>query len=139
MKWKYDEAVSDMAHDIWFDTPEGPRWTNTDIERSNTLFDNMIELTQWFGRQIEAGSPAANAGAPTSTCKGVIQIIEERGNVFNGYIETVTNLEDFAKRIIQQGVSSKNYVIICNIDQMNKFNALCASVSPSAVNQYGTF
>lgn len=138
IKLRYDEAESDMAHDIWFDTPEGPRWTNTDIERSNTMFDNEIVLTQWVSRQVEPGSPAAIAGAPIGL-KGVIQQIEERGNVFNGYIDTKEDLQDFALRIVENNIKSKNYLVLCDLEQMNRFNDLAASISPAAVNQYGTF
>jgi len=138
IKLRYDEAESDMAHDIWFDTPEGPRWTNTDIERANTMFDNEIVLTQWVSRQVEPGSPAAAAGAPIGL-KGIIQQVEERGNVFNGYIETKEDLQDFALRITENGIKAKNYLILCDLEQMNRFNDLAASISPSSVNQYGTF
>lgn len=138
IKWRYDEAESDMAHDIWFDTPEGPRWTNTDIERSNTLFDNIVELTHFFSEQVENGSAAAVAGAPKGM-KCVTQQIAERGNIINGFIEDKTDLEAMAKRIIQQGVDQDHYYVFCNIDQMNRFNTLAASISPSAVNQYGSF
>lgn len=138
IKWTYEEAESDMAHDIWFETPEGPRWTNTDIERSNTLFDNIVELTQFFSRQVEDGSPAALAGAPKGL-KCVVQQVEERGSVFNGYIETKEDLQDLAKRWVDNEIESDNCLVLCDLEQMNKFNDLAASVSPSAVNQYGTF
>ena len=138
IKWRFDEAESDMAHDIWFDTPDGPRWTNTDIERSNTLFDNLVELTQFFGRQVETGSPAAGAGAPIGM-KGIVQIVEERGNPVNGYIETVEDLQEMALRIVENGVDADDYIILGDMEQMNRFNDLCASVSPASVNQYGTF
>lgn len=138
IKWRFDESESDMAHDIWFETPDGPRWTNTDIERSLTLFDNLVELTQFFGRQVEAGSAAALAGAPVSM-KGVVQIVEERGNVINGYLETKADLQDMALRMVEQGVEGDDYIILGDMEQMNKFSDIAASVSPASVNQYGSF
>jgi hypothetical protein len=138
IKWRYDEAESDMANDIWFETPDGPRWTNTEIERTLTLFDNMIELTQFFGKEVKPGSPAALAGAPISM-KGVVQIIEERGNVINGYLSTVSDLQDMALQMVEQGIDDDDYCILGDMEQMNKFNDLCAAVSPAAVNQYGSF
>lgn len=138
IKWRFDEAESDMAHDIWFETPDGPRWTNTDIERSLTLFDNLVELTQFFGRQVEAGSAAAAAGAPIGM-KGVVQIVEERGNVINGYLETKEDLQDMALRMVEQGIDDDDYIILGDMEQMNKFSDIAASVSPASVNQYGTF
>ncbi len=138
IKWRYDEAESDMARDIWFETPEGPRWTNTDIERTNTLFDNIVELTHFFSDQVETGSAAAGAGAPKGM-KCVTQQVAERGNIINDFITDKADLQAIAKRIIRQGVDQDHYYVFCNIDQMDKFNDLAASVSPSAVNQYGTF
>lgn len=138
IKWRYDEAESDMAHDIWFETPDGPRWTNTDIERTNTLFDNIVELTHFFSDQVEAGSDADTAGAPKGM-KCVVQQVSERGNIVNGYIENKNDLQDLALRIVEQGVDQDDYYVFCNLEQMNKFNDLCSTVSPSAVNQYGEF
>lgn len=138
IKWRFDEAESDMAYDIWFKTPDGPRWTNTDIERSLTLFDNLVELTQFFGRQVEPGSAAALAGAPIGM-KGVVEIVEKEGNVINGYLSSIQDLQDMALRMVEQGIDDDDYIILGDMEQMNKFNDIAASVSPNSVNQYGSF
>lgn len=139
LKWRADEAESDMAHDTWLMLPDGEiRWTNVLVEQSNNLFRNIVAMTQFFGRQVEDGSDAATAGAPKGM-KSVRQQVEERGNVVNGYFETIEDLQDMALIINEQGVKATNYCILCDLEQMNLLNAICASASPSSVNQYGTF
>jgi hypothetical protein len=140
IKWRYDVAESDMAHDIWLDTPDGPRWCNTDIERSNTLFDNIVELTHFFSDRIETGSAAQLAGHPQGM-KCITQQIEERGNVANDYITTIADLQEIALRIVEQGTDTTEYLFLCNLEQMNKFNTLMSLVSPAAVNvgNFGAF
>lgn len=140
IKWRYDVAESDMAHDIWLETPNGPMWCNTEIERSNTLFENIIELTHFFSDQTEVGSDAQVAGSPIGM-KCVVQQVEERGNLVNGYIEEKEDLEDMALRLVEQGVDQDNIMVLCDLQQMNKFNNLAATVSPNAVNapNYGSF
>lgn len=140
IKWRYDVAESDMAHDIWLDTPDGPRWCNTEIERSNTLFDNIVELTHFFSDRIETGSSAHLAGHPQGM-KCIVQQIEERGNVANDYIETIADLQEIALRIVEQGTDTTEYMFLCDLEQMNRFNTLMSLVSPSAVNagNFGAF
>lgn len=140
IKWRYDVSESDMAHDIWLDTPDGPRWCNLEIERSNTLFENIVELTHFFSDRIEDGSDAANAGAPQGM-KCIIQQVEERGNVANDYIRTIADLQTIALRIVEQGIDCTEYSFFCNLEQMNYFNTLMSLVSPAAVNagSYGAF
>lgn len=140
IKWRFDVSESDMAHDIWLDTPDGPRWCNTDIERSNTLFDNIVELTHFFSDRIETGSDAQLAGKPQGM-KCIIQQVEERGNIANNYIETIADLQEIALRITEQGVDTTEYSFLCNLEQMNKFNNLMSLVSPAAVNtgSFGAF
>lgn len=140
IKWRYDVAESDMAHDIWLQTPDGPRWCNTEIERSNTLFDNIVELTHFFSDRIEEGSDAALDGAALGM-KCVVQQVEERGNVINGYITNISHLREMAQRRLEQGVKVSEYWIMCNQKQMDYFNDLMSMVSPAAVNagSYGAF
>jgi len=140
IKWRYDVSGSDKEHDIWLDTPDGPRWCNTEIERSNTLFDNLVELTHFFSNRIESGSAAALAGYPLGF-KSIVQQVEERGNVANDYITTVADLEEIAMRAVEQGADVNEYFFFCNMEQMNKFNDLMAHVSPGGGNvpNYGAF
>ena len=133
IKEVYSINESDMAHTTWISTPEGPMWFNLEMERTNTLFENLVELTQFFGRRLADDSPAALAGKPQGM-KGVIQQIEERGNVASDYIQTVQNLRDIALRIKEQSSNySKEYCFYVNHEQMNKFNDICATVSPADV------
>jgi len=140
IKERYDINESDMAHNIWLDTPDGPRWCNVELERTNTLFDNIVELTHFFGERAEDTAPSTLAGV-TQGMKGIIQQVEQYGNVGNDYIQTVANLRDIALRIKEQGIDATEYSFFCNHTQMNYFNDICSLVSPAAVNagSYGAF
>lgn len=138
-KERYDVAESDMAHTIWLDTPDGPRWCNTELERTNTLFDNIIELTQFFHERAEAGADSTLASLPQGM-NGIIPTCEKFGNISNSYIDSLAALQSIAKRIKLQ-TDCTEYTFWCNHEQMNFFNAICAGVNASFLNgaNYGTF
>ena len=133
MKEVYSINESDMAHTTWISTPDGPMWFNLEMERTNILFENLVELTEFFNVRAAANSPAALAGKPRGK-KGIIQQVEQRGNVGNDYIQSVQNLRDIALRIKEQGVDAKEYCFWGNHTQLNHFNDICATVSPADVN-----
>lgn len=138
-KERYDVNESDMAHNIWLDTPDGPRWCNTELERTNTLFDNIVELTQFFHERAADGSDSAVAGYAQGM-NGVIPIVEKYGNISNSYIDSLTALQAIAKRIKLQ-TDCTEYTFFCNHEQMNAFNAICAGVNAAFLNgaTYGSF
>jgi hypothetical protein len=138
-KERYDVNESDMAHTIWLDTPDGPRWCNTELERTNTLFDNIIELTQFFHERADAGADSTVAGV-TQGMNGIIPTVEKYGNISNSYIQTIGDLQNIAKRIKLQ-TDCTEYTFWSNHEQMNFFNAICAGVNASFVNgaNYGAF
>jgi len=141
IKEVYSVPESDMAHTTWIQTPDGPMWYNRELEATNALFDNIVELTFLFGERMEAGSAAALAGHNPGM-KGVVQQVEERGNVGNDYIQTLADLRAIASRIKKQSNDfPKEYVFYCDNKQMNYFQDLCGTVSPSnvGVTNFGNF
>jgi hypothetical protein len=139
IKETYEISESNMAHKSWVMTPFGARWFNMEMERTGTLFDNKAELTAMLHNRVTAGSASAIAGSPLGM-KGVVQQIEERGNISNDYITTVQDLSDIALRIKQQG-SCRELTLWCDHAQMAAFRVLCAGVNASFVNgaNYGMF
>lgn len=95
LKKVYNVSGSDTVHDTWIQTPDGPRWYNHEIENTMILFDNLEEYTQMFFQRKAAGNARG--------VKGVLQQIEERGNIANEYITTIEELSEIALRIKQQG------------------------------------
>lgn len=139
IKERYDVNESDMAHTIWIDTPDGPRWCNTELERTNTLFDNIVELTQFFNERAADGADSTLAGV-TQGMNGIIPTVEKFGNISNSYIQTIGDLQNVAKRIKLQ-TDCREYTFWCNHEQMNFFNDICSGVNASFLNgaYYGAF
>src|SRR5690606_671218 len=106
--------------------PNGPRWANLEVERSMTLFENLIELTHFFAKRGTSNSAAAAAGYALGS-KSIVQQVEERGNICNNYIEDIDDLHEIAKRIKEQGVKAKEYFFFCDDTQMYKFNNLMST------------
>lgn len=142
LKWIYTVSNSDRAHIVWIDCPDGvPRWCNVELERSQILFNNLKEITQFFRRRTDPNSPAAGLANTSLGLQGIVPTIENYGNLVNGYITSVADLEDFALRIAEQGGDAKEYYILSTIEQMNHFNAFAATVSSDQVGgaNYGAF
>lgn len=139
IKERYDVNESDMAHNIWIQTPDGPRWCNTEIERTNTLFDNIVEITHFFVERADDTADSTAAGV-TQGMKGIIQQVEQYGNIANNYIQTLADLQNIAYRIKLQ-TDCREYTFWCDHTQMNYFNAICAGVNASFLNgaYYGAF
>jgi hypothetical protein len=101
----YEENESDMAHITWVEAPEypgGEGWYNVELGRTEDAYDNYIELTHLLHERAEAGSDAIAAGYQRGM-KGLVQQIEEGGNIGTELITTTDALSDIAFRIKQQG------------------------------------
>lgn len=138
MKEYFDVAESDVAHVSWVQTPQGDRWYSYDMERTRVLMQNKIELTHIFNERAEAGSAAANAGK--GGMKGIIPQIKADGNVGNGYIETLEQLDEITFRLKQQGAGNV-YTVWCDQIQLNKFSTMLGGVNRAfdAGANYGVF
>lgn len=135
----YDVSDSDRAHDTWLMTPDGPMWFNYELAQTGRRYDNLCELTNVFHRRAIDGSSSELAGKAQG-CKGVIQQVEERGNIANEYITSLDDLNDIAYRIKQQAGASV-YTIWADHQQMYYFNQMLGGVNASLVNgaNYGIF
>lgn len=139
LKETYSVSKSNMVHQSWVMTPSGPRWFNHEMERTRTLFENKEELTHIFHNRAVAGSPSANAGFIPGV-KGVVQQIEERGNIGNQYIEDIDDLSDIARRAKQQG-TCRAFTVWSDHAQMRFFRIMMANLNAGFVNgaNYGVF
>lgn len=129
IKEYYDVAESDMAHSTWLKTPQGEdKWFSYEMERNRIKFQNKMELTHVFSKRAATGSAAATAGY--GGLDGIVPTVESRGNVGNGYIESLAELDAMTKRLRRQG-NSTSYTGWADQDQRIKL-----SNTLGAVNQY---
>jgi hypothetical protein len=132
LKEYYAISGSDMVHKSWIMTPDGPKWFNHEIENTNILFDNKIELTQIFHERKASG-----------TAKGVIGVvpqIEAGGNLGNQYITTIDDLSGIAYRAKQQG-TCREFTIFHNHQQGAYLREMMSGVNAhyAAGANYGLF
>jgi hypothetical protein len=134
----FDVAESDMAHASWVNTPYGERWFNNDMERTRILMQNKVELTQVFNERAAAGSAAANAGKGGMI--GIVPTVRTRGNVGNGYITTLDELDQICFLLKQQG-SGNVFTVWVDQVQNNYFTKMLAAVNApfSGGANYGVF
>lgn len=142
IKEAYFMNRSDVVTVIWVDAPQYPGgrgWFSVELGRTLDLYDNEIEYTHLFGRRATDGS-AATAAGKAQGAKGLIQQIEERGNVGNEYISTKADLEDYAFRLKQQG-TCRVLTAWSDHSQMNKFSDIASSLNAAynAGANYGMF
>lgn len=140
MKEYYDVAESDMAHDTWLKTPQGEdKWFAYEIDKTRAKMANKVELTHVFNRRAIAGSPAQLAGFDGGV-DGIVPTVEARGNVGNGYIETLDEMDAITKRLKRQG-NCTSYTAWADQDQRIKFSNMLGAVnkmSDTGAN-YGVF
>ncbi|CAL2094785.1 hypothetical protein [Tenacibaculum sp. 190524A02b] len=138
----YDTPESDMAHHVWVETPGysgGEGWFNTELQRTIDSYDNLIELTHLLHRRSDPDSEAALAGYELGM-KGVVQQIEEGGNIGNEVISNIEELSDIAFRIKQQG-GTNNYSWWKDHKQCAAFRQMLSGVNAHYTNgaDYGMF
>ena len=142
IKEAYFMNRSDVTSIIWVDAPQYPGgrgWFSVELGRTLDQYDNAIEYTHMFGRRATDGSAATLAGKAAGA-KGLIQQIEERGNVGNEYISTVADLEDYGFRLKQQG-TCRVLTGWSDHTQMNKFSDIASGLNAAynAGANYGMF
>lgn len=138
----YSVNESDMAHVTWVEAPQyegGYGWYNLEMGRTSDLYDNKLELTHIFGRRATNASEAAVAGYAKGM-KGLVQQVEERGNLGNEYISTKEHLYEIAFRLKQQG-GCRVATIWADHQQMVYFNEIGAALNAgySGGANYGMF
>jgi len=132
LKKVYNISGSDMVHNSWIQTPDGPRWYNHEVENSSILFDNLSEYTQFWHKRKASGSAKG--------VKGVLSQIENRGNIGNEYIQTIDDLDDIAFRLKQEG-SCREYTIWHDHAQGTYIRTMLAGVNShyAGGGNFGTF
>lgn len=132
-------ADSDLAHQFWVNTDNGPAWFNTQTMLLSKAHDNIIEKTMINHERVESGSASANAGDALGM-DGLVSQVSKKGNIFDGAIATLDDLNDFVWRAKQQG-ECREYVLGCNHQQLANINTILAGVNAGFVDgsHYGTF
>ena len=142
LKEFYEINESDMAHNIWIEAPMfpgGEGWYNIELNRTLDMYDNLLEFTHLLNRRAADTSAAAVAGKAKGM-KGVVQQVEERGNIGNEYITTLDQLSGIAFRIKQQG-AARVYTVWADHTQMAYFRTMMAGANSHFTSgaNYGIF
>lgn len=138
----YIENESDMAHHVWVEAPQypgGEGWYNLELARTEDAYDNYIELTHLLNERAETGSDAVGAGFQKGM-KGMVQQIEEGGNIGTETITDIEELSDIAFRIKQQG-GAMSYTWWHDHTQLAAFRNMLAGVNAhyATGSNYGVF
>lgn len=139
IKETYEVSKSNMVTREWVQTNAGAKWYNHEMERTSTLFDNLKELTHIFYNRADDAAASTAAGFAQGM-KGVIQQVEERGNIANEYITTIDQLSAIAKRIKQQ-CQCTAFTVWADHQQMAYFRIMMAGLNAGYMNgaNYGVF
>lgn len=135
----YDVAKSDMAQITWITTPQGKDvWYQYDWERTRMMFENEIELTNVFNVRAVSGSNAATAGK--AGMDGVVPQLQSGGNVGNGIISDLTDIDDWTKELRKQG-NVRTFTVWADQNQMIEFNNLLDGINAhyGGGRNYGLF
>lgn len=129
----YEISESDMRHMSWVDTPQGPKWFNFEMQRTIDLFENEVELLQTLHTRKSTGSAKG--------VKGIVQQIEERGNIANDYIQTIDEMSEIARRIKQQNPTVVECTIWHDHQQGAYFRQMMGSINSAYAGGafYGMF
>lgn len=141
IKEYFDVSESDMAHSVWVKTNAGEFWFNYDMDRTYNMMQNKIELTHIFMQRAEAGSAVASAATGNNLgMQGIVPTVKSRGNVGNGLIEDLTEMDAVIFRLQKQGVQN-SYTVWCDSNQMVAFYTMLGDVNKWADTgaNYGTF
>lgn len=138
----YSENESDMAHTTWVKAPQypgGEGWFNVELARFEDAYDNYIELTHLLHERAETSSAAVSAGYQKGM-KGLVQQVEEYGNIGTELITDIEELSTIAFRIKQQGGATE-YNWWKDHAQLAAFRQMLAGVNAhyATGGNYGTF
>ena len=132
---------SDMAQVGWIqvegDNGAGYLWYLKSRSQTRMRFDDYIEMGMIEGTSFEAGSPAAAEGF-TGT-EGFFEAVEQ-GNVFDGEITDLDDVDEILNRLNKQGAISE-YLMFNNFSQDRAIDKLLASQNSYGVGgtSYGAF
>lgn len=132
-KRTYEVSESKMRQTYWVETSKGNRWFNWETHRTSCLFENEVELLNTLHTRKTVG---ANKGV-----KGVVQQIEERGNIANDYITDIEEMSTIARRIKQQNPTVVECTVWHDHQQGAYFRQMMASVNAAYADGgfYGMF
>lgn len=129
---------SDMAHVSWVVTPEGGNlWYLNDQFKTRILFENKIEMTQILNKRPTAGA-AFDAGI--RGMDGLLPILNDRGNIANGNIASLADMQEIIKRLNKQG-DTKVYTFWADLPQRLDINTALGGVNGDYAGgaDYGVF
>ena len=102
LKDKFEVNGSDTAQISWVQTDEGGwLWFLQDQLYTRRRWEDRLELAMIQGEKAEVGSDAEAYG--TTGTEGLLEAIRERGNMYQGVADAVSDWDDILKRFDAQG------------------------------------
>lgn len=144
----YDVNYSDFSSLAWAEIDGQFYWTNADMENAFKQFKMYKEFDALIGDSFDTGSAAYAAGH--KGMQGLLPALRERGNNWDGYPSTISDFEDFIKRLDEVGAGT-NYMLLLSraadlsldqsIAQYNNVAIAYDSATPGTLksSNYGEF
>jgi hypothetical protein len=148
LKDKYAVSGSDMAQIGWVEvTTEngatGYLWYLKAEHETRLRFDDYLETSMLEAVPAASGSGAATLGFLGS--RGVFNQVETYGNIFNGNIDNMTDIDNIVKRLDSQGAIEENVLFLNREaslaidDTLASFNGLGSSGTAANFASFGLF
>lgn len=132
---------SDMAQIGWIEVQgedgAGYLWYLKSRAQTRQRFDDYLEMAMVEGTAFEAGSAAATAGY-TGT-EGLFEAAS-KGNIFNGLVDNITEVDEILARLNKQGAISE-YLMFNTFTQDRAIDTMLAGLNSYGVGgtSYGAF
>lgn len=132
---------SDMAQIGWVEVQgesgNGFLWYLKSRAQTRQRFDDYLEMAMVEGTAFEAGSAAATAGY-TGT-EGLFEAAS-KGNIFNGLVDQITEVDEILARLNKQGAISE-YLMFNTFTQDRAIDTMLAGLNSYGVGgtSYGAF
>lgn len=132
---------SDMAQIGWIEVEgedgAGYLWYLKSRAQTRQRFDDYLEMAMVEGTAFEAGSAAATAGY-TGT-EGLFEAAS-KGNIFNGLVDSITEVDEILARLNKQGAISE-YLMFNTFTQDRAIDTMLAALNSYGVGgtSYGAF
>lgn len=138
---QHTTSGSDITSVSWVQDPHsgGFYWFLLNEKDVFTRFDDHAEMICLLGKAAEVGS-AANAAGYKGT-EGLFDVVERRGNLYNGTIDTIPQWDEIVTRLDAQG-KIRDYMIYCDRAQSTAIDDMLGELNAGYTSggvSYGIF
>ena len=102
---------SNIASVSWIQTDGGYSWFLQNEKDEYERFEDHAEMLCLLGQAAEMGSGANTSGYKGT--EGLFDVVERRGNLYNGTVDTIAQWDEIVTRLDAQG-KIRDYMIYCD-------------------------